>query len=60
MRQNHGAWAYPPRPQKSAGRVSLVLTIAAAVAVALVFGYVATKAIANLAYHDARYSCGVC
>lgn len=60
MRQNHGAWAYPPRPQKSAGRISLVLTVIAAIVVGLAFGHVATKAVANLAYHNVYYSCGAC
>lgn len=60
MRQNHGPWAYPPRAQKSAGRISLVLTAISTIAVALVFGHVTTKALANLAYHNVHHSCGVC
>lgn len=56
MRQDHGPWAYPPRRRKEIPtvRITLALTLVAAIASSLVVGHVTTKAIANLAHQNAR------
>lgn len=53
MRQDHGPWAYPPRPRRPVFPAWVVVLVIALVAFAA--GHVAMQAVQDLAHFHATY-----